>query len=138
MSQFFEILIFSKDISGNVHYVAEINLISKGTLIKALNLPNKTILKKSETQFRRRKAAEDDNVIINVPPNIPCTFLLFRVSAFLQSYFPKKSEFWERQFSFPWFFIPFHIKLFISFIEVEYSLKHQIKEHSDCFTYLFL
>ena len=28
VSQFFEILIFSQDIWGNVHYVPEINLIS--------------------------------------------------------------------------------------------------------------
>ena len=33
VSQFFEILIFSQDIWGNVHYVPEINLISYGTLI---------------------------------------------------------------------------------------------------------
>ena len=88
MSQFFEILIFSKDISGNVHYVAEINLISKGTLIKALNLPNKTILKKSETQFRRRKAAEDDNVIINVPPKLFSEKIgVLRTSVFLSLVF---------------------------------------------------
>ena len=53
MSQFFEILIFSQDIWGNVHYVHEINLISKGTLIKAFYLPIKANLKKSETQFIR-------------------------------------------------------------------------------------
>ena len=41
--QFFEILIFSQDIWGNVHYVREINLISEGTLVKALYLPSKTI-----------------------------------------------------------------------------------------------
>ena len=28
VSQFFEILIFSQDICGNIHYVYEINLIS--------------------------------------------------------------------------------------------------------------
>ena len=43
MSQFFEILIFSQDIWGNVDYLPEINLISKGTLIKAFYLPSKTI-----------------------------------------------------------------------------------------------
>ena len=43
VSQFFEILIFSQDILGNVHYVPEINLIFLGTLIKAFYLPNKTI-----------------------------------------------------------------------------------------------
>ena len=42
-SYFFQILIFSQDISGKVHYVPEINLIFKGTLIKALYLLNKRI-----------------------------------------------------------------------------------------------
>ena len=42
MSQFLEILIFSQDIWGNVHYVPEINLIPWETL-KAFYLPNKTI-----------------------------------------------------------------------------------------------
>ena len=42
VSQLLEILIFSQDIQGNVHYVSEINLISEGTLIKAFYLPNKT------------------------------------------------------------------------------------------------
>ena len=41
MSQFFEILIFIQDIWGDVHYVPEINPISKGTLIKAFYLPSK-------------------------------------------------------------------------------------------------
>ena len=34
MSQFLEILIFSRDIWGNVHYARETNLISEGTLVK--------------------------------------------------------------------------------------------------------
>ena len=42
MSQFFEILISSQDILGNVHYVCEINLISEETLIKAFYLLIKT------------------------------------------------------------------------------------------------
>ena len=37
MSQFFEILIFSHDIWGNVHYVPKINLISYGTMISFLS-----------------------------------------------------------------------------------------------------
>ena len=85
----FEVLIFSQDIWGNVHYVSEINLISQGTLIKAFYLPSKANQKKSETQFCRRKAAEDNNAKINVSPNIPCTFLLFKASAFLQIFFPR-------------------------------------------------
>ena len=89
MSRFCEILVFSKDISGKVHYVLEINLISKGTLIKACYLLNKTIEKKSETRFCRQKTAEDNNVKINIFPNVPCTFLLFKASAFLQMFFPR-------------------------------------------------
>ena len=42
VSQFFQILIFSQDIWGNVHYVFEINLIFQGTLIKAFYLPSET------------------------------------------------------------------------------------------------
>ena len=42
LSQFFEIWIFYLDIWGNVHYVPEINLISKGTLINAFYLRSKT------------------------------------------------------------------------------------------------
>ena len=37
--QIFENLLFSQDICENVHYVYEINLISKATLIKAFLLP---------------------------------------------------------------------------------------------------
>ena len=89
VSKFFGILIFSQDIWGNVHYVPEINLISYGTLIKAFFLPNKTILKKSDTRFCRRKTAEDNNTKINDFPNIPCTCLLFKASVFLQIFFPR-------------------------------------------------
>ena len=74
----FEILVFSQDIWGNGHYVPEINLISWGTLIKAFYFSNKTIWRKSETGFCRRKTAEDNNAKIVVFPNIPCTFLLFK------------------------------------------------------------
>ena len=45
VSQLFEILIFSQDIWGNIHYVPEINLISQVTLIKAFSLSSKTNLK---------------------------------------------------------------------------------------------
>ena len=48
VSQFFKILIFSKDIWGTVHYYTDINIISKGNLIKAFYLPSKTNYKKSE------------------------------------------------------------------------------------------
>ena len=86
----FEILSFIQDIRQNVHYVPEINLISEGTSIKAFYLLNKTIKKKSETQFCRLKTGEDDNANKNVPPNIPCTFSLFKVSAFFQTFSSRK------------------------------------------------
>ena len=52
--------------------------------MKVFYLPIKANQKKSETRFCRRKTAEDDNAKINVSPNIPCTFLLFKGSAFIQ------------------------------------------------------
>ena len=91
MSQCFEILIFSQNIWGNVHYVPEINHIS---------CPNKTILKKSEARFCRLKTAED-NAKISVFPNIPCTFLNFKTSAFFQVFFSRiffSDKFSKRQF----------------------------------------
>ena len=77
-------------------------------LIKDFNLPNHSVQKKSETRFCRRKTAENDNANINVPPIIPCTFLLFKVSAFLEIFFPKK-----------FLKIPFHVNQFIAQIEVK-------------------
>ena len=41
---------------------------------------------------------EDDNAKKNFSPNIPCTLLLFKASAFYQIFFSKKLKFWERQF----------------------------------------
>ena len=55
-------------------------------------------MKRNLRQFGRQKIAEDDNAEINIFPNIPYTFLLFKASAFLQFYFPRKSKFWDRQF----------------------------------------
>ena len=78
VSQFFEILIFSQNVWENVHYVPEIN--------KRLLSPEQN---KSRTLFCRRKTAEGNNAKINFSPNIPCTFLLFKASAFLQSFFPR-------------------------------------------------
>ena len=43
--------------------------------------------KLKEIRFCRRKTPEDDNLKINVSPNIPCVFLLFKASAF---YFREK------------------------------------------------
>ena len=47
------------------------------------------------------KTAEDNNAKINVSPNIPCTFLLFKASAFFKIYLQEfyfSEKFWERQF----------------------------------------
>ena len=62
VSQFFEILIFSQDIYGNVHYVPEINLISEGTLIKAFISQTK--------QFKRnlRHGFVDDRQLKTIMP----------------------------------------------------------------------
>ena len=79
---------FSQDIWGNVH-VPEINLISQGTLIKAFYLPRKTMQKKFERWFCRRKTEEDYNTKISVSSNMPCTFLLFKASAIFQIFFPR-------------------------------------------------
>ena len=35
------------------------------------------------------KTAEDNNAKINVFPNVSCTFLFFKASAFLQMFFPR-------------------------------------------------
>ena len=74
-------------------YVREINLISYRTVIKAFYLPSKTNQKKYGTQFYRRKTAEDNNAKINVSPNIPRTFLLFKSSAFFQIFLPSFEKF---------------------------------------------
>ena len=67
--------------------------------MKGIYLPSKTNANKIfEARFCRRKAAEDNNTKYNVSPNIPCTFLLFKGSAFLQNLFLRKSKFCERQF----------------------------------------
>ena len=58
-------------------------------MIRAFYLPSKTNKKKIETQFCKRKSAGNDNAKINVSSNIPCTFLLFKASAFLQIFFPR-------------------------------------------------
>ena len=87
VSQYFEILIFSQYIWGNVHYVPEINLISYKNLIETFYLPSKTNLKRYETWFCRWKTAQDDNAKIKFSPNIPGTFLLVKTTAFLQIFF---------------------------------------------------
>ena len=65
---------------------------------KTLLSPEQINLKEIWDRFCRRKTVEDDYANINVPPNIPCTILLFKVSAVLQIFFPRKLKFWERQF----------------------------------------
>ena len=56
---------------------------------KSLLSPEQNKLKKSETRFCRRKTAEENNAKINVSPNIPSTFFLFKTSTFLQIFFPR-------------------------------------------------
>ena len=135
MFQFFEILIFSQNIWEYVHYVLEINLFSYGSLIKASYLLSKTNYMKSKTWFCRQKAAaEDTNVKINVSPNIPCTFLLFKASIFI-TFFPMNLLF-RQVLRMPIFLnskcLTF-LYLFISLLKNICS-KHQIKEH----TFLYL
>ena len=87
LSQFFEISIFSQDIWGNVYCVPE--------MTKIFYFRSKTYRKKSETRFCRRNTTEDNNSKINVSPNIPCTFFLFKNRAFLQSFSPRNWLFWQ-------------------------------------------
>ena len=61
--------------------------------MKVFYLPRKTNPKQSETQFCRRKTAEDNDAKINVFPNIPGIFLLFKATAFLQIFFPRNLVF---------------------------------------------
>ena len=75
----------------NIHYARETNLISSWDLIKAFYLPSKTNKeKKFKTRFCRRKTDGNDKVKINLFPNIPCTFLFFKASVFLQILLPDK------------------------------------------------
>ena len=68
------------------------NLISKGTLIKSLHLSNKHS-SSSKTWSCRRNTVEDDNPKINLPPNMPCTFLFFKDSAFFNISFRENQSF---------------------------------------------
>ena len=90
MSQFFEILIFDQDIWRIDNYVCESCFLRNSD--KSLLYRGKTNEKNSETQFCKRETTQDDNAKINVYPNIPCTFLLFKASAFPQIFFPKKMK----------------------------------------------
>ena len=64
--------------------------------------------------------AEDNNVKIKVFPNIPCTFLLFKASTFLQIFFPRNLLIRQA----------LRTSLFLN----SKYLKHQIKAH----TFLYL
>ena len=73
--------------------------------VKSISFPKeiwkKTFIsraKQFKSNLRHAFVDKDDNAKVNVPPDIPCTFLLFKASAFLQIFFPRKSKFWERQF----------------------------------------
>ena len=58
---------------------------------KSLLFPKQNNLKEIwDTVLQTKdKNAEDKNAKINVFPNIPCIFLLFKASAFLQIFFPR-------------------------------------------------
>ena len=60
--------------------------------MKAFYLPNKTILKKSKTQFCRRKTAEDNNAKIYFFPEYTLYFFVLPGSSrtFIQILFPRK------------------------------------------------
>ena len=72
--------------------------------------------------FCRQKTAEDDNAKINVFPIIPCTFLLFKASAFLQIFSSRNflflySKCWKT--SNKRTRIPLFIKQIVSLIELK-------------------
>ena len=88
---FFEMLILNRDFWGNVNHVHEIKLTSSRNLIESLSTMQKK--KKKLRQFCRWTTAERDNVKINLSSNIPFVFLLFKICAFLQNFFPRKTSF---------------------------------------------
>ena len=97
MSQFFEILIFSQDAWGKVHYVREINLISEGTLMEAFISRAKQIKRNLRQIFvdkRQLKIIMRKNKL-----SFEYTLYLFvhQSYAFFQIFLPRKSNFWERQ-----------------------------------------
>ena len=84
MSQFLEILFFWPRYLGK-HSLCPWNQPH------FLRNSDKSILSprqnKSETWLCRQTTAEDNNHKRNISPNIPCTFLLFKASAFVQIFF---------------------------------------------------
>ena len=61
---------------------------------KSLLSPEQNKLKKkSDTRSCRQKTAEDYYAKINVSPNIPCTILPFKASAFFQIFFRRNLPF---------------------------------------------
>ena len=98
---------------------------------KSLLSSEQNKLKYSETWFCRRKTSEDDNAKISVPPNIPCTFLLFKASAFFQIFFPRNLLF--RQVLRTLVLVNsgylIFLYLFISLL-MNMHWKHQIKEQA--------
>ena len=111
---------------------AKINPISYRTLIKPFISRTKQFKRNLRHGFAERNTAEDNNAKINVFPNIPCTFLLFKACAFLQNFFPSNLPF--RQVLRPAFFsivnvylktsnkrthIPLFINQFVSLVELK-------------------
>ena len=60
---------------------------------KSLLSAEREKLKEIRGTILYKKDAEDDNVKINVSPNINCTFTVFKASAFPQIFSPKKMSF---------------------------------------------
>ena len=56
---------------------------------KSLLSPEQSKLKEIWGTTLYMKTAEDNNAKINVSPNIPCTFLLFKANAFIQIFSPR-------------------------------------------------
>ena len=54
--------------------------------------PQQNKLKEIWDKYCKRKTAEDDNVKIKASPVMPCTLLVFKGSAFLQIFFPRKTS----------------------------------------------
>ena len=79
-SQFFKILTFSQDIWENVHCPWNQPDFLRNSDKSPLSLKQNKLKEIRDTVF---------NAKINVSPNMPCSFLLFKVSGFLHICFPR-------------------------------------------------
>ena len=93
VSQFSEVLILAKIFRETFIMSLKSTSFLKELWKKPFPLPSKTNQEKSETRFCRRKTTKDNNAKINVSPNTPCNFLLFKASVFLQIFSPRNPLF---------------------------------------------